>query len=479
MSIYDFDIGVIGGGAAGLTVASGAAQLGAKTVLIEREPLLGGDCLHYGCVPSKALIKCASLYHQLSRLEQYGLPRVSRPTVEFSSIKRRIAEVVATIQHHDSVERFTGLGVAVKFGEASFTDEHTVDTGSTRFSAGKWVIATGSSPALPPLPGLTDIDFLTNRELFSLDYLPESLIVIGAGPIAIEMAQAFTRLGSKVTVLQRSSQILSKEDGDAAAELQDILEQEGIEFHLGCTMLSASAEGAVKKVAIRGGDGQELVVSGSDILVAAGRRANVAGLNLERAGVVYKDNGIEVDHRLRTSCKHNYGAGHVIGGFQFTHAAGYEGGVVVANAVMGLPRKAQYRWMPHCTYSDPELAGIGLNERQLKQQAIDYRIYEESFADNDRAQAEGETRGRIKAFLDKKGRVLGLTILGFHSGDLLAEWVGVLNGGVKLSTVAGAVHPYPTFAEINKRVIGSYFSRKIFSDKVLKILRLVHRYRGS
>ncbi len=478
MAAYDFDIGVIGGGAAGLTVASGAAQLGARTVLIEKEPLLGGDCLHYGCVPSKTLIKSATLYHQMGRLEEYGLPAVVRPPVNFSAVRKRIERVVSTIQYHDSVERFSGLGVDVRFGDAAFCDNHQVDTGSGKISSRKWVVATGSSPSLPPLPGLSDIEVLTNREIFSLDYLPESLIVIGAGPIGIEMAQAFNRFGSRVTVLQRSSQILSREDTDLSEDLRQILENEGVVFHLGCKMKEAYAEGSIKKVSITTAAGQDMVVAGSDILVAAGRSVNVAGLQLENGGIVYSRSGIEVDARLRSSTGNIYAAGDVVGGYQFTHAAGYEGGIVVSNAVMGLWRQAQYRWMPHCTYSDPELGGMGMGEKQAAEQGIDFQIYEEDLKNNDRAQAEGETAGKIKLLLDRRGKVLGVRILGFHGGDLLGQWAALLNGGVKLSVAAGAVQPYPTVAEINKRVIGSVFSDKIFSNKVRALLKMVHRYRG-
>ncbi len=478
MAAYDYDIGIIGGGAAGLTVASGAAQLGAKTVLVEQDQLLGGDCLHFGCVPSKTLIKSASVYHQLRRQHVFGLPPVSPRPVDFKAIKKRIQQVISTIQHHDSVERFNGLGVEVKFGEASFNDAHLVDTGMAKISARKWVVATGSSPASLPLPGLAGIQTLTNREIFSLDYLPAALIIIGAGPIGIEMAQAFSRLGSKVTVLQRSPQILSSEDADLADELTHILENEGIIFHLGCTMISAEAEGDLKKIALRTSDGHNLEVTGTDILVAAGRRVNVEELALDKAGVDYGRTGIGVDRRLRTSSKHIFAAGDVVGGYQFTHAAGYEGGIIVANAVMGLPRKVNYQWMPHCTYSDPELGGMGLNEKMALAQNIRYEVFEEKFVNNDRAQAEGEISGRIKVLFDPKGKVLGVRILGYHAGDLLAQWVGLLNGGVKMSVAAGSVHPYPTVAEINKRVIGSYFSGKIFSDKVRKILKLIHNYRG-
>lgn len=478
MAKFDYDIGVIGGGSAGLTVASGSAQLGAKTVLIEKETLLGGDCLHFGCVPSKTLIKSAAVYHQLTKLSDFGLPAVERPVVDFSSVRKRVEKVIATIQHHDSVERFSGLGVQVKFGEASFCDDHLVDTGTEKISARKWVVATGSSPASLPVPGLEEIKVLTNREIFYLDYLPESLIILGAGPIGIEMAQAFNRLGSKVTVVQRSAQILSSEDADLAREVQGILESEGVNFQLGCTMHSASERNGTKAVTITDNEGKEVEVTGTDILVAAGRRANVQGMSLEKAGVNYDSKGITVDSRLRTSTTHIYGAGDIIGGFQFTHAAGYEGGIVVSNAVMGLPRKAGYRWMPHCTYSDPELGGMGLNEKQAREQGIPYEVYEEKFGDNDRAQAEGETAGRIKVLLGKSGKVIGVRMVGYHAGELLGQWVAMLNGGVKLSVAAGSVHPYPTMAEINKRVVGAYFSKKIFSDRVRKILKLIHKYRG-
>jgi len=478
MNSFDYDIGVIGGGAAGLTVASGAAQLGAKTVLLEKEPLLGGDCLHFGCVPSKTLIKCASLYHHAKHLETFGLPKIELPPVDFSLIRDRIRGVIQTIQHHDSVERFSGIGVEVRFGDAAFCDDHEVDTGEGKISARKWVIATGSSAAMVPLSGLDEIGVLTNREIFSLDYLPESLIIIGAGPIGIEMAQAFSRLGTKVTVLQRSSRILSKEDSLLSLELQRLLETEGVEFHLGCEMKFAVSEKGVKKILIRTAAGADRDITGSNILVAAGRMANIEGLKLENCGVTCNRAGIDVDARLRTSTKNIYAAGDVIGGYQFTHAAGYEGGIVVSNGVVGLPRKVNYKWLPHCTYSDPEIGGMGMSEDQAKEQGVEYRVYEEMLAENDRAQAEGKTAGRIRLLLDKRSKVLGVRILGYHAGDLLGQWAALLNGGVKLSVAAGNVQPYPTLAEINKRVIGSVFSEKIFSDKVRTLLKLVHRYRG-
>lgn len=478
MARFEYDIGIIGGGAAGLTVASGAAQLGAKTLLVEKEEALGGDCLHFGCVPSKTLIKSARMYHQIGQTEKYGLPRVTAGPVDFSRVSERIAEVISQIQHHDSVERFSGLGVNVRFGNPQFTDENSIDLNGKQVTAEKWVIATGSSASIPAIPGLETVEILTNKNIFSLTELPDSLIILGAGAIALEMAQSFQRFGTKVTVLQRSKQILSKEDTDLADMVMKTMEKDGVCFHLGCNFISVEETAGRKTVTFRSEDGEEMTVSGSHLLVALGRTANVSGLNLESCGVKYKPSGIEVDNRLRTSRKHIYAAGDVNGGYQFTHAAGYEGGVVLTNAVLHVPRKINYRWMSWCTYTSPELASIGVNEKRATAEGIQYGLHEELFSDNDRAQTEGITDGKIKLLLDKKDKPLGVQILGPHAGDLLAEWVAALNGRLRLSTIAGAIHPYPTLAEINKRVTGSVLSPKLFSGKVRKILKLLFKFRG-
>ncbi len=478
MAQFDYDIGILGGGAAGLTVASGAAQLGARTVLIEKEKELGGDCLHFGCVPSKTLIKSAKVRYLMQNAQKFGLPQVDLPPVDFKQVADRIRSVVARIQKHDSVERFNKLGAEVLFGDPVFSDEHTITLGSKRISAKTWVVATGSSPAIPPVDGLDGVPYLTNKEIFYLDHLPESLIILGAGPIAAEMAQAFNRLGCRVTVLQRSNQILSKEDNDMADHVQAAMEREGVVFHLGCRLVSAQDIGNSRQVVITNSEGQLLTIEGAEILVALGRRVNVAGLGLEDIDLDFSGKGIDVDDRLRTNHKHIFAAGDVIGGYQFTHAAGYEGGIVVSNAVFHLPRKVNYTRMPWCTYTGPELASIGLNEKAAGKAGIDYTVWEENFADNDRALAEGETEGMIKLILSKKEKVLGVQVLGLHAGDLLGEWVAVLGAGMKLSHLAGSIHPYPTLAEINKRVVGKVFSEKIFSDRVKTALKLFFRYRG-
>ena len=490
MSRYDYDIGVIGGGAAGLTVTSGAAQLGAKTLLVEKGPALGGDCLHYGCVPSKTLIRTARLYHQMRHSTQYGLPVIDAPPADFRDVAARIRSVIDTIQVHDSPERFRGLGADVRFGSPRFGNEHAVELDGRILSARKWVLATGSGAAIPPIPGLDGVSYLTNRHLFSLDRLPRSLIVLGGGAVAVEMAQAFCRLGTKVTVIQRSAHILSREDSDMADLVMDRLAAEGVEFYLEATVervweeSGASGEKVARvfqKSNAPGGGMTELRAEA--LLVAMGRRANTDGLGLEEIGVQIARRGVVVDAHLRTTRKHIFAAGDVTGQYQFTHAAGYEGGVVISNAVIHFPSKADYAWMPRCTYTDPELACIGRNERALRADGMtpgeDYTVWTEPFASNDRALAEGAPEGMIKLLLDRKERPLGVQICGLHGGDLLGEWVGVLAGGVSLRTLGSAVHPYPTLAEINKRVVGQLLGRKLFSDKVRKILSLVFRYRGG
>jgi pyruvate/2-oxoglutarate dehydrogenase complex dihydrolipoamide dehydrogenase (E3) component len=478
MADYDYDIGIIGGGAAGLTVASGAAQLGAKTLLIEKEPALGGDCLHFGCVPSKTLIRSAHVYHDMKHADRYGLPAVDVPPVDFSRIARRIQDVIAVIQKHDSEERFCKLGAKVVFGTVFFKNDHTVDLDGRAISARTWVIATGSSAAVPPIPGLQDIDYITNREIFSLNTLPGSMIVLGAGPIGIEMAQAFNRLGSAVTVVDRADQILGKEDPDMAGTVQSVMSSEGVAFHLGAAIEKVSGNGGKKTVTVKLDGGSSIDLTADAVLVAMGRSVNVEDLWLDAAGVDFERTGITVDARLRTSQKHIFAAGDVSGGYQFTHAAGYEGGIVLSNAVFRLPRKVDYTWLPWCTYTDPELASIGLNERAARDAGIEYSVWTEAFGDNDRSLAEGQVEGRIKLILDKKEKPLGVQILGPRAGDLIAEWVAALNGGVKLSTLASAIHPYPTLGEISKRVTGSVFSPKIFSQRVQKGLKFFFNLKG-
>jgi len=475
---FEYDVGIIGGGAAGLSVAAGAARLGVKTLLVEKEKNLGGDCLHYGCVPSKTLISSAAARQAMLDAERFGLAAVEVPPVDFARIRERIETVIKKIQEHDSVERFRSLGADVIFGPARFSDEHTVEVDAKRFTAAKWVIATGSSAAAPAIPGLDQVPFLTNRGIFSLDRLPESLVVLGGGPIAIEMAQAFNRLGCRVEVVQRSGQILSKEDPDMAALVMEKMAAEGVRFHLDTRVTGAGR--TEKGVFIRYEDreGETRTVEGETMLVALGRSPNTGGLGLEGIGVESDRRGIKVDARLRTTRPHIYAAGDVNGAYQFTHAAGYEAGIVVANAVFHLPRRARYDLVPWCTYTSPELASIGMNEKMAQKAGIEYRAVVEEFNGNDRHLAGGGGPGRIKLILGRRNRPIGVQIASPHAGELLAEWVCAMNASVPLATMAAAVHPYPTLAEMNRKPCATVMSEKLFSPWVRKTLALLFRYRG-
>jgi pyruvate/2-oxoglutarate dehydrogenase complex dihydrolipoamide dehydrogenase (E3) component len=320
--------------------------------------------------------------------------------------------------------------------------------------------------------------YITNREIFYLDHLPKSMIILGGGPIGTEMGQAFNRLGTKVFIVDRADQILGKEDKDMADEVMNVMGSEGVVFYLNASIEATKDLGSEKEVIIKDNEGKTISLKAETILVAMGRSANTGGLGLEDIGVKFDKRGISVDKRLRTNHKHIYAAGDVNGGFQFTHAAGYEGGIVISNAIFHLPRKTDYTLLPWCTYSDPELASIGMNEKAAKATGIDYSVWTEAFKDNDRSLAEGEIVGKIKMILDEKEKPIGVQILGPHAGDLINEWVAVLNGKVKLSTLASAVHPYPTIGEINKKVAGTFFSPKIFSDKIKKSLKFFFHLRG-
>ncbi|MEJ2696488.1 MAG: FAD-dependent oxidoreductase [Candidatus Sulfobium sp.] len=478
MAGYDFDIGILGGGAAGLTVAAGAARFGGRTLLIEKWKELGGDCLHFGCVPSKTLIRTARVYHLMKNAEKFGLPRVDPKPVDYREVAKRIQYVIGLIQKHDSKERFCGLGVKVEFGDGCFVDEHSVRVNGKTYSAKNWVISSGSSPSVPPIEGLDRTPYITNKEIFSLESLPKTMITIGAGPIAIEFAQAFSRLGTKVTLIERGDQILNKEDRDMADRIMKVLAGEGMSFYLDSTTLSTRDLGGQKEVVIRNGEGQVHSLKADAILVATGRKPNIDRFGLQEISVDCDRHGLKVDSRLRTNHKHIYGAGDVTGQYLFTHAAGYEGSIVLSNSVLRLPRKVDYTNFPWVTFTDPELASIGMNEKAAKKAGIEYSVWTEEFRSNDRSLAEAEEVGKIKLLLDGKEKPLGIQILGPHAGELIGEWIAMLDGRVRLSTLASAVHPYPTLAEINKKVVGNFFSGKVFSEKVKKALKFFFGLKG-
>lgn len=481
MAAYDYDLGIIGGGAAGLTAAAGAARFGAKTLLIEKAGKLGGDCLHFGCVPSKTLLRSAEVWSLARRSREFGLPASELPPVRLADVMRRVRSVVDAIQEHDSPERFRGLGADVRFGEPRFADDRTVILGGERATARAWILATGSGPAIPPVPGLETVPYWTNETVFSQSELPERLLVLGGGPVGVEMAQAFRRLGSQVTLVESAEQLLPAEDPDIAGIVRARLEAEGVTVLTGAKAVKAAPAGRSVELSVAppGGEGTPRTVRGDVLLVAAGRKPNVEGLELAAAGVAFTPGGVPADARMRTNVPHIYACGDVNGVYPFTHVAGYEAGIALSNAVLRLPRKADYAKVPWCTYADPEAASVGLNEKRAKEAGVEYRVLSAPFRENDRALAAGEPEGMIKVLIRPSGTLLGCQIAGRNAGELIHEWVAAINGGVKLSAMASAIHAYPTLSEISKKAAGSYYSEKLFGERTRKILRVLFGLRGK
>lgn len=465
------DICVIGAGSGGLTVAAGASQLGMKTVLIERGKM-GGDCLNYGCVPSKALLAAAKHVKHARSNAAFGLGG-SPPAVDFAAVMDHVAGVIAAIAPADSVERFEGLGVRVIAATARFTGPREVAAGDVLIRARRIVIATGSAPSVPPIAGLRDVPFLTNETIFDNRVLPEHLIVIGGGPIGMEMAQAHRLLGARVSVLE-AAKVMAKDDPELAELLIDRLRADGVAIEEGVRIRRVERLATGVAIVLEE-QAAERRIEGSHLLVATGRRANLAGLDLDKAGIsVDERGGLVLDRRLRTSNRRVYAVGDAAGGPQFTHIAGYHAGIVIRNALFRLPAKVDYRALPWATYTDPELAQVGLTEAEaLKRHKGDLRVLRWPFHENDRAQTERDTHGLVKVLARRNGRVLGASILGSDAGELIQAWGLAISGGLKLSAIAGMIAPYPTRGEASKRAAGSFFTPKLFSDRTRFLLRLL------
>ncbi len=468
----DCDVCVIGGGSAGLSVAAGAAQMGTNVVLIERGAM-GGDCLNTGCVPSKSLIAAARVAHaaQIGKCMGIDFPN---PGIDFARVHHHVHSVIAAIAPHDSVERFESLGIQVVREHATFSGRGEVVAGKHYFRARRFVIATGSRAALPPVKGLAEAEPLTNETIFELTERPEHLIIVGGGPIGLEMAQAFRRLGAAVTVIERLT-ILPRDEPEAAALAREVLVSDGVALHENAGISEVRRDGATVTVNfVVAGD--KMSVSGSHILVAAGRIPNTDGMGLAKAGIRFGANGIEVDARLRTSNRRIFAIGDVAGGPQFTHIAAYHAGVVVRNALFGLPAKVDYRALPWVTYLDPEIAHVGLTEGEAGGKHRHVQTLLESFDGNDRAQAERRTGGFIKLILGRRGKVLGATIVGPHAGELIGVWGLVISRGLPLSAVAGMIVPYPTLSEISKRAASAYFTHQLFGSRVRWLVQLLQKW---
>lgn len=468
-SLLTPDVCIVGGGSAGLVVAAGAAQLGLDVVLIERA-LMGGDCLNYGCVPSKALIAAAKAAQAQRSGAAFGIAPVE-PTVDFGKVMDHVAGVIEAIAPNDSVERFEKLGVRVLQEEARFTGRTELQAGAHRIRSKRIVLATGSRPALPPVPGLDEVPHFTNETIFANRTLPSHLVVLGGGPIGLEMAQAFRRLGSKVTVLEAAT-CLAKDDPELAAIVVTRLRGEGIELHekTRATKIERMA-GGIAAVLENGNR-----IEGSHLLVATGRTPTVDGLDLDRAGIAHDRHGITVDDSLRTSNRNVWAIGDCNGRYAFTHMAGYEASLFIRGALFRAPAKLDAGIVPWATYTDPELAQVGLTERDARAKHGDgIKVRRWTFAENDRAQAERETDGLVKVVTDGRGRVLGAGIAGPQAGELIQSWCLALSGRLKISALASFVPPYPTLGETAKRAAGSYYTETLFGPRTRGLVRFLAR----
>src|SRR5437660_631175 len=466
------DICVVGAGSGGLSVAAAAAAFGVPVVLIEKGKM-GGECLNTGCVPSKSLIAAGKRARVIADAAAFGVS-ARAADIDFAKVHRHVHDVIAAIAPNDSKERFNGLGVRVIEGAACFKDRDTVAVGDgIEIAARRFVIATGSSPSLPPIAGLDAVPYLTNETVFDLAIRPEHLIVIGAGAIGLELAQAFRRLGSAVTVLEAAAP-LTREDGECAAIVLDALAREGVVVRSSVAVARVESAGS-KVTVVLGGDGGE-AIEGSHLLIATGRRANVDGLALERAGIARDGNGIVVDKALKTSNRRVYAIGDVAGRGQFTHLANYQASLVIRNALFRLPVKVNADLVPRVTFTDPELAHVGLTETQARSRGIAMRLLRWPYHENDRAQAEREILGHIKVVTDPRGKILGATIVGAAAGELITTWTLAISRGLNIRALAGMIVPYPTLAEIGKRAAITYFLPSLSSVWVRRTIALLRRF---
>lgn len=483
MRRYSHDIIVIGGGAGGLSVASGCAQLGMKTALIEREHM-GGDCLHYGCVPSKTLLHVAGQFAAAREVASLSRITAAAPQPDMMAINARITAVINTIAYHDSPQRFRSLGAEVFLGSGSFTLPNEVEVNGEHLSAKTIVIATGSRAAIPPIEGLAEAGYLTNRDVFSLPELPRSLAILGAGPIGVELGQAFSRLGSSVTIIDMAARILPRDDGEMSAIVSAQLEREGVHTIMNATAVRVAPGGRKKVIQLSVADGsgasRSQTVSADQILVAAGRQANTDSLNTAAAGLELGPRGyVPVDASLRSNVRHIYAVGDSNGTYPFTHVAGAEAAVVVRRAALHAGGRMNYRTVPWVSYTYPEIAHVGHSEESAAREGIRHRVVRQSFSGVDRAHAEAASEGLLKIIVDRRDRVLGVQIAAAGAGELLAPALHAVGRKWKLSAFRTAMTPYPTMSEVFGRAVSAQLAPKLFNPRARRILRALFRYRGS
>ena len=448
------DLCVIGAGSGGLSIAAGAVQMGASVILIEQSRM-GGECLNTGCVPSKALLAAAERGD------------------DFAAAYDHMRQVIAAIEPHDSAERFRGLGAHVVFGKAQFVARRFLEVGDTSVTARRFIVATGSAPVIPSIPGLDSVPYFTNETLFDSAPEPSHLLVLGGGPVGVEMAQAYRRLGAEVTLVE-GKRLLGRDDPELVPIVRAQLIEDGVTIHEETPVTAVEADGA--GVALTCGSGDASVrLSGSHLLVAAGRRPKIEGLGLEDAGVALNDGVPLIDARLRTTNKRIFAIGDVVGPYRFTHTASYQARIVITNALFRLPARVRYDAVPWVTYTDPELAHVGLSEAEARAKGNEVRILRFPFEENDRAIAEGATRGLVKVVATRRGRVLGASIVGAHAGELILPWVLAVKYRLGVGKLAQAIVPYPTLSEASARAAGSFHAPMLFGPRTKRLVRMLAR----
>jgi len=467
------DLVVIGGGAGGLVVASVAAQLGLDVVVINKEEAMGGDCLHYGCVPSKVLLKSASVAHTMRHADRWGLPTV-RADVDMQAINQAVKRAIATIQPHDSRERFESLGCEVITGEASFVSpsEITVagETASAKtITAKRIVVATGSYAWIPPVEGLDQVDYLTNEDMFSLPYLPQRLTILGGGPVGVEMAQAYSRLGSEVSIIELAARLLPSGDEELSDILARTLQAEGVRLELAAEVERVSQLDGVKKIELKAGGS----IEADALLVAVGRRPCMESLNLSSANVDFDTRGIQVDRKMRTSNKRIYACGDVTGEMPLTHVAELQAGIIIANMMFKLPKKISYEVVPAVVYTEPEVAQVGLSAEQCEAHKHG-EVHRFEVTELDRAVTDNAGSGVAK-ILTVKGKVVGAHIIAPHAGELIHELALAVQQKMHISKITSLVHAYPSYSQLNKRVAGQYYKDRLFSGFSKSIVKLLWR----
>ncbi len=460
------DLCVIGAGSGGLSVAAAAAAFGEKVVLIERHKM-GGDCLNYGCVPSKAMIAAGKRAHLMRNAAPFGIRAVT-PEIDHRAVHDHVKGVIAAIAPNDSVERFTGLGVRVIEAAGRFIDKDTVAAGDTHIKARRFIVATGSTAVVPPIPGLDTVPYFTNETIFDNTQRMEHLIVVGGGPIGIELAQAHLRLGSRVTVLE-GLKAMGKDDPELAATVLDALRKEGLTIREQTMVERVEGRPGAVRVTVKNGESRD-TVEGTHLLIAAGRRPNLQGLDLEKAGILYERSGIKVDSTLTTSNPKVFAIGDCIGGLQFTHVANYHAGIIIRRALFRLPAKVDTARVPWVTYTDPELAHVGLTEAQARQAGHKVNVLRWPYHENDRAQAERETEGHVKIVTGAKGKILGASIVGSHAGELIQMWSLAIAQGLTIKAMTDWISPYPTLTEVNKRAAIRYYAAAPSSPMVRRVI---------